>query len=425
MQLEGAKKTGPVDSLAVDGFQAIIGVCLELDPGVNVIVGESDVGKSSLIRALQGLVENPRGDGFVNNKSGRCRVVVRAGDDAVSWSKPDNEYQVNDDTPFRKIGASVPDDVLHAVNMAPLELDKFARSINIVGQDDPKFMVHDKEADVARMLGAVTRLQPVYQAMRLASTDRRSASSQSKTLGDEASKLRIKIAAYADLDAEAVRIARAEAAIKICRQADEKSLALDDIRKRINAVVTDTTKIMSGMRAADAMLAAGEHLRVAKAAESHSAEMQVLRDSCRTIASEHASIAARLAEMEPAVSLDLKVVGSVEADLCAVVVVQSALAKSEEFIAEIESRLQGLAAIAGLDTDWIDEADGRLADIMSLEAALCENAASTTKVADEQAGLDRRIAELDAQVADFLESAPVCPLSGGRLFDECKELLKG
>jgi len=51
--------------LQIQNFQSHKDSLLEFDPGVNVIVGSSDSGKTAVIRALRWLVWNrPSGDAF-------------------------------------------------------------------------------------------------------------------------------------------------------------------------------------------------------------------------------------------------------------------------------------------------------------------------------------------------------------------------
>ena len=151
--------------------------------------------------------------------------------------------------------------------MARLELDKnLARSINIVEQGAPKFLVEDKETDVAKTIGAITRLQPVYNAMRAVTADRRSASGRSKILMSEASQCRLKLAAFADLDDESIRLERATDTMSKCQKLVERVGCLGRLFRRLRTTAEDSESIAVQLKSVDAILGAVDNIKPSKAA---------------------------------------------------------------------------------------------------------------------------------------------------------------
>ena len=66
-----------INTLQIEGFQSHDSTEIELSKGVNVIIGSSDSGKSSIIRACKWAFQNrPQSDSFRNNYL-RIKMNVR------------------------------------------------------------------------------------------------------------------------------------------------------------------------------------------------------------------------------------------------------------------------------------------------------------------------------------------------------------
>ena len=413
----------------MDGFQSLVGVTIPLSPGLNVVIGESDVGKSAVIRALQGLIGNSRGDGFINVRTGKCLVSVSVptGEDETStvfWRKPENSYQVDDDEPFRKVGLTVPQQVLDLLNMAPLELDKNStRSINIVEQSGPKFLVEDIGTDVAKTVGAITRLQPVYNAMRLVAADRRAAAGCAKTLAVEASQCRLKLAVFADLESEAERLGRAKAALVRCAETHGRLGEMRGLAVRLRGNAAEMAGIVANLAAVNATLFASEHVKLARASWKAGLRLRDARDALRSASATADALTRRAAAIGPAAGIRLSELEGRGTFVAALLAAREGLAGNAAARAELATKLAPLSATVGLNPEKIgldaDELDRMYG--LRRRLAACDAALSGLSAELEAAGT--RLNEAAVRVAGFLETASVCPFSGGQLFRECKELI--
>lgn len=115
--------------------------------GINVLVGETESGKTSILRGiLWNILNNTSGEKLLNNDGAKaCSVTITCGDDVVSrnWSKAENTYTLNGKK-FSAIRTSVPDEVskLYAVD-----------SVNIQRRRDVPFMVYYKDTECAKQFG--------------------------------------------------------------------------------------------------------------------------------------------------------------------------------------------------------------------------------------------------------------------------------
>lgn len=109
-------------------------------PGVNLIVGESDCGKSALIRALYWLFFNrPNGTSIINHKAQTCRVTVELDHHIITKTRSasDNSYSI-DGTLYEKIGkAGVPELLVGLID-----------TVNFQLQHDGLYLINDTNSQV-------------------------------------------------------------------------------------------------------------------------------------------------------------------------------------------------------------------------------------------------------------------------------------
>lgn len=140
-----------IQGLDIQGFQAHQDLSIEFDPGVTTIIGPSDAGKSSIIRALRWVLLNePSGDAFVNWDLGECKVSLKIDDESVTRTRTqsENSYDLNVKE-FRAFGQSVPDEI-----SALLRVD----DVNFQGQYDSPFWLDESSGEVSRHLNRIVGL---------------------------------------------------------------------------------------------------------------------------------------------------------------------------------------------------------------------------------------------------------------------------
>lgn len=149
-------------SLVLENFQGHKFSHLEFAPGVNVITGESNKGKSSIIRALVWAVTNrPAGAGENWRRWGADKkemVAVRVGLDNGEIARyrkgTENGYVISGEnlegiTTLQAIRSGVPTEVDRLFQLGEQ---------NIQTQHNPYFLVEDTPGEVARKLNAVCGL---------------------------------------------------------------------------------------------------------------------------------------------------------------------------------------------------------------------------------------------------------------------------
>lgn len=149
-------------TLLVENFQSHKSSEIEFVPGVNLICGLSQSGKTALLRALYLVVNNrPLGDSFIREGSTEARVSLIGDVDGQVFSvtrvksNDDNCYQVmmgDKEAEFRAFGFDVPDKVQELLNLS---------DVNIQDQLSPYFLVLDPPNQIAMYIRGIAKLDEI------------------------------------------------------------------------------------------------------------------------------------------------------------------------------------------------------------------------------------------------------------------------
>lgn len=139
--------------IKLKGFQAHENLVVPLEPGVNVIVGQTNVGKSSVFRAVRWLLEHKPITGYEKHDTKETSVRISTEDSVVVRFKEPGKYgyAVNDQ-PWVACGNIQPLSVRSA-----LKLDE----INLQGQHDPPFLLTLSPGAMARELNNIVDLSVI------------------------------------------------------------------------------------------------------------------------------------------------------------------------------------------------------------------------------------------------------------------------
>ena len=147
-----------LEKILIQNFQSHERFKLEFDPRVTTIVGPSDVGKSSIMRALWWVASNsPRGDAFIRwgAKGAVVQLYVDGRKISRRRSSSSNTYHL-DDSEFVSFGNEVPDEIAGVINLS---------RVNFQSQLDPSFWFSLTAGEVSRQLNSVINLEIIDRAI--------------------------------------------------------------------------------------------------------------------------------------------------------------------------------------------------------------------------------------------------------------------
>lgn len=154
-----------IERIKIENFQSHKKTELEFDKGVNVIIGQSDSGKTAVFRALKWAVQNrPLGDAFRSRWGGDTSVVLQTDDYRVTRHKGKADHYLlerNDHdskaTEFKAFGTSTPEEIVDALNLSDL---------NIQGQMDSSFLLSNNPGEVARHFNKVAGIDQIDHGLK-------------------------------------------------------------------------------------------------------------------------------------------------------------------------------------------------------------------------------------------------------------------
>jgi len=138
--------------LKLNNFQSHSDSTLEFAKGVNIICGNSDSGKSSVIRGFIWLLTNkPKGDSFIKENEDTTSVELITDKATIIRERTHTNtgtYKIND-TEYSVMRNEVPEDIATLLNLS---------DINVQAQLDNHFLILDSPGNVAEYLNNITKL---------------------------------------------------------------------------------------------------------------------------------------------------------------------------------------------------------------------------------------------------------------------------
>ena len=195
---------------------------LDLDK-INVIIGATDSGKTSVLRGLTwALTNDESGENLINNTGAKeCIVEVQTEGGTVkrAWSKSENTYYL-DDKEFTTFRTSVPSPIADL-----LRLD----TINIQRRRDLPFMVYFKASDCANQFSEMMDLSEIDSIIT-------NSNKSVKVHSDDVETLKTK---KAELDKELAKYEQLDEAIEAFNELNKLRKSIKDAESRL-----DTLKIL-------------------------------------------------------------------------------------------------------------------------------------------------------------------------------------
>jgi chromosome segregation ATPase len=152
-----------IKQLDIINFQSWKKGIFQFHSGINAIVGESDVGKSAVKRAIEWVVNNkPSGEAFRSNWGGDTEVKIRADKCTIGRGKgKDNTYFIWHDNQlspmfFKSFNQDVPEEIKKLLNISSLSLQS---------QFSSPFLLSVSSGEVAKYLNKIVHLDKIDLAM--------------------------------------------------------------------------------------------------------------------------------------------------------------------------------------------------------------------------------------------------------------------
>jgi len=159
-----------IKKIILHNFQKHKDLCIDFTDGINSIIGKTDKGKSSIIRALQWVCFNYDKDHNLRRTIGEPPVVTDSTwvqlyiDDNIverGVSNSKNWYKLND-VVFTSFNRSVPKEIENIIKMD---------SINIQEQFEPPFLIGSSGGEVSKFINSIAGLEKMDTLIQTVNDD--------------------------------------------------------------------------------------------------------------------------------------------------------------------------------------------------------------------------------------------------------------
>lgn len=214
-----------INKIEINNFQSHKNTVLEFDKGVNVICGESDNGKSAVIRAIRWVVENyPSGTEKINSnwnddfkKPLSVKLYTEKGYVERIRDKNRNGYNIckngEEEIKLDAIGRGVPKEVTDFLNVS---------DVNFQFQLDPPYLITKTSGEASKYLNEIVHLDSIDKIMSIADSDKRQLSSEQKLVEADIKKL----------EEELKNIEWVDEADNLCKRTEKLYEIVNDIQSK-------------------------------------------------------------------------------------------------------------------------------------------------------------------------------------------------
>ncbi|MGE5417262.1 MAG: AAA family ATPase [Acidobacteriota bacterium] len=435
-----------IKSIRLKNFQSHHDSSFELSPGLNIIVGPSDQGKSAVIRALRWVMYNePRGAAFIRTGENRTEVqivlsngtvVERIRDDSGKVNRYILEISGEEPQVFERFNKEVPLEIRKALGISKLVVDRDrSLEINLARQLEGPFLMEESGATRSKVLGRVANLHIIDAAQRDVLRDVNMFSQEASRLDHEIKEIEEQLEAFVDLEAADTKLADVE---KLMHRLAEKELILSQISdlnsiyRSTNAQMHDT---MGRLSILDSVDNAGG---LADKIKEYSAMLIEIESLAQGLVESQDSInkslmIIRQTEKIPDVELVLEKLRSLREEGF---VLQQASKTYQELSSEYQQKQKELAQakmitekVANIDETEAAKANitkhvEKLDKLTELKKTHDNASIKYQKAEDEYAKYDELILTLSVQYGDSLTEAGRCPVCFSEISPETVERIK-
>ncbi|WP_371366244.1 hypothetical protein SRRS_06900 [Sporomusa rhizae] len=238
-----------IQSIDIKGYQSHVASSFTLSPGLTVITGPTDSGKTAIIRALRWVVfGEPAGEDFINKAVGEALVQIvmssgiivtknrRKGKTAYGITYPDNTIQL-----FEK--AEVPEEVIKTLGITKQSFGDIELALNFAYQLEAPFLISEPASAGAKVLGKIAGTEVVDLAFKSVAKDRHAANQERLQSDKEVERITEQLEAYVDLDMFKDLVESCELLLAQFDEAAAKKQRLRDLKDKNDSLALSIGKL--------------------------------------------------------------------------------------------------------------------------------------------------------------------------------------
>lgn len=298
-----------IERVLIENFQSHERSEFRFAPGLNVIIGPSDNGKSAVLRAIRwALYNEPRGTDFVRSGTRECRVTVTMSDGTEivrelqvrpSGGAARSRYIVRvpgeEQQLFEGFGTEVPAEVVRAHGMPQVLLDTDKRVVLSFGsQLEGPFLMAETGSLRARAIGRLLGVHVVDAAMRNTQKDLRTVKGEVGRLEQQLERYDQELTQYDDIPEQELRLERAEALLAAAEAAQRRLQRLEQVRADLDRAEREEIMVGAQLGRLEEIPAAESGLKQAEELHRQGSRLERLSAEVQRVEQERRVYSARV-----------------------------------------------------------------------------------------------------------------------------------
>lgn len=156
--------------ITLHNFMSHSHTVIDLAPGLTVLTGPNNCGKSAFVSALQILAENSSGEFMVRHGAKECRVVVETDDGhTIEWKRKKKVVSYNiDGEEFHRLRNSVPDKLRQVLKLSKVKAgDSDQFDVHFGEQKSPIFLLGERGSRAAAFFASSSDASVLIEMQKL------------------------------------------------------------------------------------------------------------------------------------------------------------------------------------------------------------------------------------------------------------------
>ena len=232
-----------IKKIHLENFMAHKATKIELAPGVTVITGPNNIGKSAIVEAIRYLVYNPAPKNVIRHGAKKAVVQLELDSgESITWQRQDKSASYAIDQPghqteeYHKIGRDVPEDVRKLLCLDQVEIENDKIDIHLGNQRQPIFLLDKPGSHAAGFFAASTEADYLLKMQQLLKVKIDQAKRDEKNLLLELKDLAQQLAYYEPLDNLGVEISQVEQLYSDILATDRQLPLLDELINNLQEI---------------------------------------------------------------------------------------------------------------------------------------------------------------------------------------------
>jgi DNA repair ATPase RecN len=232
--------------ISIKNFQSAKDVSLVVD-GFTVVVGQNNIGKSAIIRAVDAALINRTGDGFIRDDEKNTEIKIKREGFTLEWKKGAKaSYKINDTESFTALNRDIPQPLIDA-GFGRMEIGDKKVSPLIAHQFEPLFLINKGGSVVTEVLAGIYDLDSLSIADDMCQKDLKAQKSMLKTREGDLKGLQGKLEVYTNFESIKEEVKALVEKDKACQDLQAEIALLSDYSDQLIAL-SASLEVLKGIK---------------------------------------------------------------------------------------------------------------------------------------------------------------------------------